>query len=171
MTRTFSWLKPLADIVWARSGDAGPATVLVVDDEETVCRFVARVMRESGCDVVTAANAKDAMAAAERLESIDLLITDLIMPETNGDELARRLRQRDADLPVLYLTGFSDRLFTDRALLWEHEAFLDKPCSIKALLEAASLVSGGRMNSSIVRRRPTVIEEAAVPAAAMVSAS
>ena len=46
----------------------------------------------------------------------------------------------DADLPILYLTGFSDHLFTERQVLWEGEAFLDKPCTPRGLLEAVSLV-------------------------------
>jgi CheY-like chemotaxis protein len=58
----------------------------------------------------------------------------------NGDELARRLRLMQPDLPVVYLTGFSERLFVERRVLWQGEAFLDKPCTPKGLLEAVSLV-------------------------------
>ena len=81
------------------------------------------------------------MELAATIEGLNLLVTDLTMPKMNGDELARRLRVLQPDLPVLYLTGFSDRLFADRMQLWENEAFLDKPCSINGLLEAMSLVS------------------------------
>lgn len=48
-----------------------------------------------------------------------------MMPQMAGDELARRLRQSEPSLKVLYLTGFSDRLFKERVTLWEDEAFLD----------------------------------------------
>ena len=56
------------------------------------------------------------------------------------DEVARQLRQRWPALKVLYLSGHTDRLFAERITLWEGEAFLDKPCEVKALLEAASLL-------------------------------
>jgi len=136
-----------------------PATVLVVDDEDSVRRFVARVMTEAGCEVVTAVDGADAVATAARLGSIDLLVTDLMMPEMAGDELARRLRQTDGDLPVLYLTGFSDRLFAERMQLWEHEAFLDKPCTVQGLLEAATLVSGGHVSGAIPHRTSPPVEQ------------
>ena len=47
-------------------------------------------------------------------------------------------------LKVLYLTGFSDRLFKEKMTLWEDESFLDKPCSVKGLLQALSLLAFGR---------------------------
>ena len=75
---------------------------------------------------------------------LDLLLTDLLMPSMNGDELARRLRSKEPDLKVLYLTGFSDRLFAERTVLWQDEAFL--ACTVRGLLEAASLATGGRTN-------------------------
>src|SRR5437867_9448281 len=104
MNRNTRWLQRLAEGTIFEAKPSAPASVLVVDDEETVRNFVARVFREAGCDVVTAANGNDAMATGTSLGQIDLLITDLMMPEMNGDELARQLRERDGDLPVLYLT-------------------------------------------------------------------
>jgi two-component system, cell cycle sensor histidine kinase and response regulator CckA len=62
----------------------------------------------------------------------------------SGDELARRMRQTDPGLKILYLTGFSDRLFKEKVTLWEDEAFLDKPCSVAGLIEAVSLLLFGR---------------------------
>ena len=67
------------------------------------------------------------------------------MPNLMGDELARRLRQDDPALKVLYLTGFSDLLFKEKLTLWEDEAYLDKPCSVRGLLEAISLLAFGRV--------------------------
>ena len=61
-----------------------------------------------------------------------------------------RHRNSDVEYPyrqdndLLYLTGFADRLFKDKITLWEHEAFLDKPCSVKGLLEAVSMLVHGR---------------------------
>ena len=64
-----------------------------------------------------------------------------------GDELASRLRQRDPDLKVLYLTGYADQLFKSKHTLWDGEAFLEKPCSIGGLLEAVSLLLRGKVSS------------------------
>jgi two-component system cell cycle sensor histidine kinase/response regulator CckA len=121
-------------------------TVLIVDDEESIVRFVERTLQQAGYETETAANGPAALAAVARAsDPFDLVITDLMMPDMNGDELVRRLRQRFPDVKVLYLTGFSDRLFAERARLWEDEAFLDKPCSMKGLLEAVSLASTGHI--------------------------
>jgi DNA-binding NarL/FixJ family response regulator len=68
-----------------------------------------------------------------------------MMPQMGGDELARRMRSREPDLKVLYLTGFSDALFKEKTVLWQDEAYLDKPCSVKGLLEAVSLLLNGRL--------------------------
>ena len=133
---------------WVPHHDAKPAlaTVLIVDDEESIVRFVERTLQQAGYETETAANGPAALAAAARASNpFDVVITDLVMPEMNGDELVRRLRQRFTDLKVLYFTGFSDRLFAERAHLWEDEAFLDKPCSMKGLLEAVSLASTGHI--------------------------
>jgi CheY-like chemotaxis protein len=121
--------------------------VLVVDDEETIRRFVERVLREGGYEIALAANGKEALAAAQAHGPFDLLLTDLMMPEMTGDELARQLRQAEPKLKVLYLTGFSDHLFKEKVTLWEDEAFLDKPCSIQGLLEAVSLLARGSVNN------------------------
>jgi len=67
----------------------------------------------------------------------------------SGDELARVLRQTEPGLKVLYLTGYSDRLFKEKAVLWVDEAFLDKPCTIKGLREAVSLLIGGTVKAAV----------------------
>lgn len=121
-----------------------PRRVLIVDDEEPVRRFVDRVLSDAGYETATAADGAEALQLAATLGAFDIVVTDLMMPQMPGDELARRLRQNEPGLKVLYLTGFSDNLFKEKVTLWEDEAFLDKPCSVKALREAvALLVSGG----------------------------
>ena len=116
--------------------------VLIVDDEEPILRFVDRVLRKAGYETSPASGAADALTLAEK-SSFDLLVTDLAMPDMNGDELARRLCLRLSDLKVLYLTGFSDRLFAERHTLRSNEAFVDKPVTPTGLLEAVSLLLFG----------------------------
>lgn len=125
-------------------------TVLVVDDEEPVRRFVERVLREAGYGTATAADGPEAIEVAKKMESLDLLVTDVMMPQMTGDELARRLRQTEQrGLKVLYLTGFSDHLFKEKVTLWQDEAFLDKPCGVRGLLQAVSLLLFGRFEVPI----------------------
>ncbi len=121
-----------------------PARVLIVDDEEPVRKFVTRVLSDAGYTTVPTASGREAMESAAKAEPFDIIVTDLMMPEMNGDELARRLRQTDPKVKVLYLTGYSDQLFKEKVTLWQDEAFLDKPCSVKSLREAVSLLLYGR---------------------------
>ena len=119
-------------------------SVLIVDDEEPLRRFVERVLQQAGYRTTTAADGPEAIEKARTLETFDILVTDVMMPQMTGDELARRLRQTEPGLKVLYLTGYSDRLFKEKVTLWKDEAFLDKPCSVKGLIEAVSLLLFGR---------------------------
>jgi len=128
----------------ARQTLRGPQSVLIVDDEEAVRRFVDRVLREGNYKTMTASDGPDAIRVAAEHGPFDILVTDLMMPQMMGDELARRLRQNDPGLKVLYLTGFSDSLFKEKVTLWEDEAYLDKPCTVKGLLQAVSLLLFGR---------------------------
>ncbi|HKT78811.1 MAG TPA: response regulator [Vicinamibacterales bacterium] len=128
-----------------RGAHAGPQKALVVDDEDAVRNFVVRVLQEGGYAISTADDGPTAIEVAGREGPFDVLVTDLMMPQMNGDELARTLRQSQPGLKVLYLTGFSDKLFREKVTLWEDEAFLDKPCSVRGLLEAVSLLINGRL--------------------------
>ena len=123
-----------------------PVNVLVVDDEEPVRRFVGRVLSEAGYKITLACDGPDAIRVAAEHGPFEILVTDLMMPEMTGDELGRRLRSHEPRLKVLYLTGFSDRLFKEKTVLWEDEAYLDKPCSVKGLQEAVSLLVYGRFD-------------------------
>ena len=113
--------------------------VLVVDDEESIRTFASRALRDAGYDVVMASDGPDALAIVEQGGSFDLYIIDLMMPQMRGDEVARRLRRADPGVKILYFTGYSDSLFNEKKVLWQNEAFVDKPVSLNGLLEAASL--------------------------------
>jgi two-component system, cell cycle sensor histidine kinase and response regulator CckA len=118
-------------------------TILIVDDEEGIRTFVHRVLSEAGYKTSIAVDGPQAIQIASTLDPLDLLLTDVMMPQMTGDELGRRLRLLRPSLKVLYLTGYSDQLFKEKVTLWEDEAFLDKPCSPRGLLEAVSLILSG----------------------------
>jgi CheY-like chemotaxis protein len=127
-------------------------TVLIVDDEDLIRKFVQRALSEAGYQTAVAASGEEAIAVAATLESLDLIVSDLIMPQMNGDELARRLRATMPELKVLYFTGFSDRLFKEKVTLWADEAFLEKPCNVAGLLQAVSLLLFGRLEQPEMRK-------------------
>ena len=124
-----------------------PLLVLVVDDDQAVRDFVERVLREAGYRTMVAGSGPEAIEQASK-EPIDLLLTDVNMPQMTGDELARRLRHDEPSLKVLYLTGFSDQLFNEKTTLWQDEAYLEKPCTIAGLLQAVALITVGHVQST-----------------------
>jgi CheY-like chemotaxis protein len=126
----------------SRAGTKPPRAVsaLVVDDEPSVRRFVNRVLESAGYRTAMACDGVEALQVAEGLEALDLVVCDLAMPNMTGVDFGRRLRQSRPNIKILYLTGFSDHLFKERTVLWEDEAYLDKPCSPKGLLQAVSLL-------------------------------
>ena len=121
-----------------------PVRVLVVDDEEAIVRFVTRVLGSGGYETCSAAGGTEALRVAAQSGPFDVLLTDLRMPDMNGDELARQLRLAEPNLKVLYFTGFSDQLFTEQRLLWEDEVYLDKPATVRGILEAVALLLKSR---------------------------
>jgi two-component system, cell cycle sensor histidine kinase and response regulator CckA len=122
--------------------------VLIVDDEPLMVEFVERVLESAGYQrLMTATSGEAALELCGKQGLPTLLVTDLKMPRMEGDELAAELRRREPDLKVLYLTGFADVLFKNKGVLWEGEAYLEKPCTISGLLEAVSLLLSGEVSA------------------------
>ena len=124
-----------------------PARILLVDDEPSILYFAERALGQAGYQVSVAGSGAEALQIAEAADPFDLLLTDVVMPPINGDELARQMRRLTPGIKVLYLTGYSDNIFADRTMLWEDEAFVEKPCSVEALLQAVSLLLSGHTGS------------------------
>ena len=114
--------------------------VLVVDDEEPIRQLERRILESGGYRVIEASHGGEAFAMLQKDIQVDLLIADLQMPDIGGEEMARRIRRDRPDVKVLYVTGHIDELMDERSTLWEGEAFLDKPFTANALLEAVSLL-------------------------------
>jgi CheY-like chemotaxis protein len=103
---------------------------------------------DAGYETRIAHSGPSAIRAVENFGYPDLLLTDLKMPQMQGDELAAALRRGKPALKVLYLTGMSQELFRDRATLDVGEALIEKPCSAKQLLEGVSeLLSEPRVHA------------------------
>jgi CheY-like chemotaxis protein len=114
--------------------------VLVVDDEPAFVQLATRALEPAGYRVLAATSGVDALQVTASLtRPLDLLLTDLEMPEMSGRSLASELRKKQGGLKVLYLTGHSDALFGHASMLDLHEAFIEKPISGPALREAVAL--------------------------------
>jgi two-component system cell cycle sensor histidine kinase/response regulator CckA len=121
-----------------------PVAILVVDDEPGVLAVVRRCLDDQRVTLIEASCGKDALELIMVGPALDLLITDLRMPEMEGDELARQVLAVEPDVKVLYLTSHADRLFETRPQLSPKEAYLDKPFTREGLREAVALLLLGR---------------------------
>ena len=137
----------------ATRGDAkgpmsgGSETVLLVEDEDQVRALVSRILKRSGYDVLEAAHPLRALEIASRLEQpIHLLITDVVMPDLNGRQLADRVRLLRPDLEVLFMSGYSDHLLERDGVLERGLHFLPKPITPAALTSAVrSILDASRV--------------------------
>ena len=120
--------------------------VLVVDDEPGVRALARRILEAGGYGVLEAGNGAEAMAIMNSTARVDFLIADLDMPVMRGEEMTKKVRAMRPELRVLYVTAHSELLFKERPELIDGEAFLDKPFTVRGLLEAVSLLKTGTIN-------------------------
>jgi CheY-like chemotaxis protein len=129
------------------SPNTGRETVLLVEDEPMVLSLAQSLLQRLGYHVIATRSPTDAIRIAESdQQSIQLLITDVIMPEMNGKQLADRLLARRNDVRVLYMSGFSADVIARRGVLEEGAQFLQKPFTpgelaarVREVLEATNV--------------------------------
>lgn len=114
----------------------GDETVLIVEDDDAVRMLAKRMLLSAGYDVLTAANAGEALLECERQgERIQLVLTDVVMPKMSGQELVHRLERLSPRLRVLYMSGYTDDAVVLRGVLGASTHFIAKPFSAPDLLE------------------------------------
>ena len=111
----------------------GTETVLVVEDADGLRELTRRLLERQGYTVLLAANADDALRIVEQTPSIDLLLTDVVMPGASGPELTRTLLQQRPALKVIYMSGYTEDAIVQHGVLNPGIAFLHKPFSAEAL--------------------------------------
>jgi PAS domain S-box-containing protein len=113
----------------------GSETVLVVEDERGVRSLVCEALASHGYKVLEAAGAASALEISERYtEPIHLLLTDVVMPQTGGKELAKGFSTLHPETKVLYMSGYTDDAIVRHGILEGGTSFLQKPFQPKALL-------------------------------------
>jgi PAS domain S-box-containing protein len=113
---------------------SGAERILLVEDEDAVRRIAARALLARGYTVLEATNGADALALVERDPgAVDLVVTDVVMPLLGGRELGERLAELRPELPLLFISGYTDDEVVRRGLLSPGSPFLQKPFEPDAL--------------------------------------
>ena len=115
-----------------------PATILVVDDEPTVRQLATRALEREGYRVIQATDGLEALGLFTHDARIDLLVTDVRMPHTDGIILAAALRRRYPSVPVLFMSGYP------RGTEPAPEPFLAKPFEMRVLCDCVRDLLAGR---------------------------
>jgi len=119
----------------------GGETILVVEDDVSVRALACRILRGRGYTVMEASNGKEALAAVRACtQQIDLVITDVVMPEMSGAELASQLEAVRPGIRILYVSGYANRGMESQAKLDPRVAFLQKPFTIQQLVRKVQSV-------------------------------
>jgi CheY-like chemotaxis protein len=126
--------------------EAAPAvaeTVLVVEDDPGIRALMRKILHRQGFHVLDAAGGEEALELADGHQgSIQLLITDLMMPQMGGREVSERVQAKRPGVKVLYVSGYTDDPMIQTGQLPEGTAFLQKPFTLGALLEKVRAVLG-----------------------------
>jgi PAS domain S-box-containing protein len=132
------------DGVVAEGTSTGHETILLVEDEESVRRIARLALESRGYKVLGAADGPEAMVLMDRhRDHIAMVLTDLVMPQMSGRELAEALRARRPGLKVLFMSGYVDDALVRHGLSEAQEAFIHKPFSLSALAEKVREVLDG----------------------------
>jgi CheY-like chemotaxis protein len=112
----------------------GTETVLLVEDEEQVREVARRILERNGYSVLVAESTSDAIALADRHASdLHLLLTDVVMPQMSGADLATHIAAKRADLKVLFMSGYTDGSILSQGVLDEGVHFVQKPFTSELL--------------------------------------
>ena len=111
-----------------REGDGRGGTVLLVEDSDVVREVIVRMLEAGGFTVLPASSGGEALSISRRKNvSIDLLLTDIVMPEVSGVELADRMERERPDVRILFMTGYAEEVVVNEGILGKHRECIGKP--------------------------------------------
>jgi two-component system cell cycle sensor histidine kinase/response regulator CckA len=129
--------QPAADLT-------GHGIILLVEDEEGLRALNARGLSSRGYTVLEASNGVEAIEVIEREGHVDLVVSDVVMPEMDGPTLLKELRRRDPQVKVVFVSGYAEEAFAKNLPQGEQYAFLAKPFTLKQLVaEVKKTLAGG----------------------------
>ncbi|MBI5576735.1 MAG: response regulator [Deltaproteobacteria bacterium] len=121
----------------------GSETILVVDDEPSIRKLIVSTLQPLGFNLLEAGDGVEALESSRSVKgTIDLLITDIIMPEMNGIELAGIIRKERPDILVIYTSGYTNSTILKQEIFDDRTSFLQKPISPKRLMAKLKTVLG-----------------------------
>ncbi|NDE90111.1 MAG: PAS domain-containing sensor histidine kinase [Alphaproteobacteria bacterium] len=124
----------------------GAGTILLVEDEDAVRVFGARALRNKGYNVLEARGGEEALKVIdEQGGKIDLLISDVVMPQMDGPTLVREVMRRKPDTKVVFISGYTEDKFREQLREGEVVHFLSKPFSLKQLASKVKEVLTGEV--------------------------
>lgn len=121
----------------ARSLHWGSGTILLVEDEDMVRAVAERALLRAGYTVVTATQGEDGLERFAEMEEVDLVVSDVMMPQMDGPAMVAAIRAKRDDVPVLFMSGYAEEQLR-QSINIEDVAFLPKPFSVAQLTEAVS---------------------------------
>jgi two-component system, cell cycle sensor histidine kinase and response regulator CckA len=111
-----------------RDRDGRRGTILVVEDSDSVRDVITSMLEGGGLTVLQASGGEEALALSRRRDApIDLLLTDIVMPEMSGVELADRLERERPDMRILFMTGYAEEVVVNEGILGKHRECIGKP--------------------------------------------
>jgi PAS domain S-box-containing protein len=120
----------------AQVPSGGDETILLAEDEEAVRRFTRAILERNGYRVIEAANGTEALAAISAPRcSIQLLLSDVIMPQMSGPDLARKVKEICPEARILYMSGYAESSIVHRGILDAEVELLRKPFDAASLLK------------------------------------
>jgi two-component system cell cycle sensor histidine kinase/response regulator CckA len=115
--------------------DTGQGTILLVEDEEGLRSLNARGLKSRGYNVLEAGNGLEAIELIDGHDgSIDLVVSDVVMPEMDGPALLKELRKRSPDLKIIFVSGYAEEAFAKSLPEGGQFEFLAKPFTLKQLI-------------------------------------
>lgn len=129
-------VKPYSDQQKSSEQLSGDETILIVEDENAVLDLMMKVLNQHGYNVLLASSSEEAIKMVENLKgSIDILLTDIVLPGLNGRELAEKVIEMKPEISVIYMSGYTDQVIGNQGILDENTDYIQKPFSPFFLLK------------------------------------
>ena len=131
-----------------RNRKVGGETILLVEDDNDVRGVATRILRRNGYRVLEASNGAEALRVCEaEAAPMDLIVTDIVMPEMGGSELAQRIRENQPEARILFTSGYTKDAVVRQSFLRDGEAFIEKPFTpAKLALKAREVLDSNNGN-------------------------